>query len=225
MIRTLAEKFISINGEGIFAGYPAVFIRFAGCNLNCSYCDTKWANSFDDDINFFKESDKDITSYIKESGINHITLTGGEPLLQKNINELINMILEDDDKIIEIETNGSIDISNVLNKDFSDRIVITMDYKTPSSKEEEKMFLDNLYKIRKNDTIKFVSGSLEDLEKVKYIIKKYNLEKKCSLFISPVFGKIDPKDIVDFIIKNKLNSVRLQLQLHKFIWEPNKKGV
>ncbi|MGN1317936.1 MAG: 7-carboxy-7-deazaguanine synthase QueE, partial [Lachnospirales bacterium] len=100
---------------------------------------------------------------------------------------------------------------------------ITLDYKLISSGMEDKMLMENYKYLDENDTVKFVSGSILDLEKVKYIIDNY--VKKAKAYISPVFGKIEPSEIVDFMIKNNMNNVRLQLQLHKFIWDPNKKGV
>ena len=215
----IVEIFESINGEGKKAGQLALFIRFQGCNLNCDYCDTKWANK--QDTKYISISTEEIINRILKSGIKNITITGGEPLIQPYIKELLKELSKLDIEI-EIETNGSIDI-----KPFTEfkNISLTMDYKLSASKMENFMNLENFSYIRKNDTIKFVSGSIEDLEKVKTLIEKYNLKEKCSIYISPVFGKIIPVKIVEFMLKNKLNGINLQLQIHKIIWSPDKKGV
>ena len=220
----IAEKFVSINGEGTKAGQLAVFIRLCGCNLNCSYCDTKWAN--EKDVPFTLMTEEELASYVEDTGVKNIILTGGEPLLDKD-NEDVKLLLSRLSKIkdvfIEIETNGSIAIEQF--KDVATNISFTMDYKLPSSNMEELMCLDNFNHLRSMDTVKFVAGSENDLKKVKEIIKKYKLTEKCNVYISPVFGNIEPVDIVDFMITNKLNDVNLQLQLHKIIWDPEKKGV
>ena len=220
----VAEKFISINGEGKRAGELAVFIRFKGCNLRCSYCDTLWA--LETDCPFQEETPEEITQYILNTKVKNVTLTGGEPLIQPEIKKLIQSILESDQSIrLEIETNGA-----VLIKDFrvedSSRLSFTMDYKLPSSSFENSMKLENFQYLTRNDSVKFVSGSLEDLNKTKQIIDKYDLiNKGISIFISPVFGKIELTSIVDFMKENNMNDVRMQIQLHKVIWHPDTRGV
>lgn len=220
----IAEKFVSINGEGTKAGQLAVFIRLCGCNLNCSYCDTKWAN--EKDVPFTLMTEEELSSYVEETGVKNITLTGGEPLLDKDgedVKLLLSRLSKVKDVFIEIETNGSIAIEQF--KDIAENISFTMDYKLPSSNMEDLMCLENFNYLRSKDTVKFVAGSENDLKKVKEIISKYKLTEKCNVYISPVFGNIEPVDIVDFMITNKLNDVNLQLQLHKIIWDPEKKGV
>lgn len=217
----VAEKFISINGEGVRAGQLAVFIRFTGCNLNCSYCDTRWANQIDAPYEIMSENE--IYYYIKKSGVKNVTLTGGEPLIQPDIEVLIKTLSCDNSLNIEIETNGSADISKISK--ISTPPSFTMDYKLPSSGMEKCMNTDNFNYLFKDDTVKFVAGSQHDLETAYQIIKKYNLTEKCHVYISPVFNAINPQDIVEFMKIHKLNNVNLQLQLHKFIWAPDKKGV
>lgn len=217
---SVAEKFVSINGEGVRAGELAVFIRFAGCNLKCGYCDTKWANAVDAPAE--KMESKDILDYILSTGVKNVTLTGGEPLLRQEMSELIDTLMSAGLRV-EIETNGSIHL-----REFADRVyrpVFTMDYKLPSSGMEEYMCSDNFGCLEKHDTVKFVSGSIEDLERAVEVIESHHLTERCHVYISPVFGKIEPADIVEFMKEKKLNDVRLQLQLHKFIWDPDKKGV
>lgn len=215
----VAERFVSINGEGRRAGQPAVFIRFRGCNLRCSYCDTMWANG--NDCPAEQMSAEEILQYIKETGIENVTLTGGEPLIQEGVHELIEMLLKNK-LYVEIETNGSVDISEYKT---GTRPSFTLDYKTPSSGMEEKMLMSNYEHLEEQDTVKFVCGSNADLETARKIIENYSLQGKCAVYISPVFGKIEPAEIVEFMLKNKMNKVNFQLQLHKFIWDPDKKGV
>ena len=212
------EIFESINGEGLKQGQVALFIRLAGCNLRCSYCDTRY--SFENPC--YKEmSVEEIVSEANKSGIVNITLTGGEPLIHKDVHELIKALAESG-HMVEIETNGSVNI-----KPFLDikNVSFTLDYKCPTSLEEAKMDLSNYEYINKKDSVKFVVGNKEDLAKALEIMKKYDLINKTNCLISPVFGSIDPKDIVSFLVDNKLNGARIQLQIHKFIWDPNLRGV
>lgn len=217
----VVEKFVSINGEGRLCGQLAVFIRFSGCNLDCSYCDTRWAN--ESDVHYELMSAEDIYNHIKSTQVRNVTLTGGEPLLQEGILELLEMLSKDKELSVEIETNGSVHLDKFAN--IENPLSFTMDYKLPSSYMEDKMIVDNFKYLTETDTVKFVSGSIEDLERVKNIIDNYNLVNKTNIYISPVFGKIDMNQIVEFMKVNKMNGVTLQIQLHKVIWEPEKRGV
>ena len=214
----VVEKFLSINGEGWRAGETALFIRFRGCNLRCSYCDTMWANEAD--CPFEEESPRALADYALQTGIRNVTLTGGEPLLQKDIKELIRLLLEEGLRV-EIETNGAVSIEGFEGA----RPVFTMDYKLPSSGYESRMLLKNMAHLRQEDTVKFVSGSRQDLERALEIIRAYDLTKRCHVYFSPVFGAIEPAEIVDFLLEHRLNDVRLQIQMHKVIWDPDKRGV
>ena len=215
----VVEKFISINGEGSKAGQLAAFIRFQGCNLNCSYCDSKYANS--DDAKYSLMTEEEIINYLNENKIKNVTLTGGEPLLQKNIKSLIFELLKLNYNV-EIETNGSVNIKPFI----SDlRPIFTLDYKTPSSLMENYMNEKNYNYLTKGDVVKFVVGNQKDLITAKNIIDKYDLINKAQVYFSPIYGQIDPKEIVAFMIENQLNGVNFQLQLHKYIWNPNMRGV
>jgi len=220
MTYPVAEIFKSINGESLRAGEPAVFVRFRGCNLACSFCDTKWANRPDCPVT--PMTAEEIAGYADEAGITDVTLTGGEPLLQKDITALIARLTETGHRV-EIETNGSVSVEALSR--LIPRPVFTLDYKLPGSGMESAMLTENYRYLAHGDSVKFVSGSREDLERAAEIIDRYRLTEKCAVFISPVFGKIDPADIVSFLLERRLNGVRLQLQLHKFIWDPNKRGV
>lgn len=217
----VAEMFSSINGEGTHAGQLAFFIRFTGCNLDCSYCDTKWANV--PNAPFTEMTGEEILSAVQKSGIKNVTVTGGEPLIQREIIPLLETLCGEG-RYVEIETNGSADVSPVL-KIKENRPALTMDYKLPSSGMESRMRTENLFSLEKKDTVKFVAGSRADLERTLEIIWEYGLIGKCAVYISPVFGEIEPAEIVDFMLANKLNGVNVQLQMHKFIWDPNAQGV
>ena len=240
----VVEKFTSINGEGTRAGELAVFVRFKGCNLRCSYCDTMWANEAD--CSYEEETPEEITNYVLAAGIRNVTLTGGEPLIQAGIDKLIAQLLIRG-RNVEIETNGSIDINKVRENvegnlttamngqvindiydkvnDEMERLSMTADYKLAGSNMEQYMKLDNFNNLQSQDTVKFVVSSEEDLKRALEIIRQYNLTEKCYVYFSPVFGKIEPVTIVDFMKDNLINGARVQLQLHKFIWSPDKKGV
>ena len=216
----VVEIFESINGEGMRAGEPAVFVRMKGCNLSCNYCDTMWANEADCE---FEEMTADrIVERVKKSGIKNVTLTGGEPLLQKDADKLLKLFSDEKDIRVEIETNGSVNLSPFLKYENTS---FTMDYKLPESDMEKYMDLENFKILRKKDTLKFVASSVNDLKKAKDIIEKYDLIDRVNIIFSPVFGKIELTDIVDFLKDNKLNDVRMQLQMHKFIWAPDERGV
>lgn len=217
----VVETFISINGESTKAGQLAAFIRFKGCNLCCEYCDTAWANK--SDASYTEMTALEIYKYIKETGITNVTLTGGEPLLQTGIMELLNILSKDTDLFVEIETNGSINLEEFIKID--NRLSFTMDYKLPVSGMEDKMCLKNFDILTYKDTVKFVSGSIEDLERAREIIERYGLIDKCHVYISPVFGKINLPDIVEYMKEHKMNKVNMQLQMNKFIWDPQERGV
>ena len=216
----VAEHFASINGEGVRAGEAAVFIRFCRCNLRCSYCDTQWAN--DSDAPFDLLSCEELLKIVQDSGISDVTLTGGEPMLQPGLEILTDALIGDGHRV-EIETNGSISISGLSQRRL--RPAFTLDYKLPSSGMESHMLTDNYKYLRECDTVKFVCGGAEDLERAREIISAYSLTDKCHVYLSPVFGKADPQEMVSFMLRNRMNDVRLQLQLHKYIWSPDQRGV
>jgi 7-carboxy-7-deazaguanine synthase len=207
------EIYYSIQGESSKAGLPCVFVRLTYCNLRCSYCDTEYA--------FYEGADLSIDSIIeqiKKYNCNLVELTGGEPLFQSESLELINRLCSDGFDVM-LETGGSLPI-----KDVNQQVMIILDLKCPSSNMMKKNLYENLQYIRPTDEIKFVMGTREDYEWSKEIIKKYNLEGKCGLLVSVVFGSLEPLKLVEWILEDNLK-IRFQLQMHKFIWEPNTKGV
>jgi len=221
MMLKLAEKFASINGEGKKAGEPAIFIRFSGCNLDCVYCDTKWAMAKD----AWKEeiSLDALKTYLIDQGIKNITITGGEPLLQDGIETVVKELLQEG-YFIEIETNGSQMINNFEFYDYSN-LSFTVDYKLPGSGQESFMCHDNYRLLSLKDSVKFVITDDRDLYRAKEIVDKYNLMKNTTVYFSAAFSNIKNQDIVAFMLHHKLNGVKLQLQLHKYIWDPHKQGV
>lgn len=227
----VAEIFCSINGEGLHAGLFSTFIRFVGCNLNCSFCDTRWACKSSSSRALLNM--KDLVACIKHEKTHYVTLTGGEPLLQPHFPELVEYLVRNTSCFIELETNGSIDLAeiatlrqNLEREGYKHRIGFTMDWKLPSSgmmrfmKPENFKFLD-----RRTDVIKFVAGCEEDLSQAREIIERYQLFDICEVFFSPVFGLIEPAEIVCFLHERQLRQARVQLQLHKIIWPHKDRGV
>lgn len=216
----VAETFVSINGEGTHAGQLAIFIRFRGCNLQCSFCDTMWVNQPDTPCTSMTA--EEICQTVQKTGVTNVTITGGEPLLQPDIASLLAQLAETQ-RYIEIETNGSVDLAPFAS--ISPSICFTMDYKLPGSGMETHMYTDNFALLKPQDTVKFVAGSRADLNRALEIIQKYDLTHRCHVYFSPVFGSIEPVELVDFMMEHTLNDVNLQLQMHKIIWDPDKRGV
>lgn len=212
----VSEIFRSIDGEGIRSGYPVTFIRLYGCNLKCSYCDSPYATT---DGDYMLMSISDIIEHVDYFGLHRITLTGGEPLACDQCYELVTE-LTDAGYEVNIETNGSLSILPYVDMK---NVIITMDYKCPSSDMEDRMNRLNLPVLRSTDVLKFVVGSKIDLSTMLAVVNEYDIT--ANIFVSPVFGEIDPKEIVDFLICNDIENVRVQLQLHKIIWDPNMRGV
>lgn len=211
------EIFDSIDGEGIFTGCLSTFIRLSGCNMRCSYCDTRYAFSGGTDIQV-----SDIVSKAEQIGNKHITITGGEPLIHNDVKSLVDALC-DSGFIVNIETNGSVDV-----REFQrENTVITMDYKTISSGENSKMRKERLEQLRKCDVLKIVCNE-SDFDDIKRMLK--STEISASIFISPIFGEIEASNLVEFAkeLRNRnisRNDMRVQVQLHKVIWDPQKRGV
>ena len=210
------EIFSSIEGEGIRSGYPVTFIRLYGCNLHCSYCDTRYSCEGGD---FKQMSVDEILDVVADLGFHRVTVTGGEPLIHKDVNELLMALIKAGYEV-NIETNGAVYVAPYTH---SAKMIITLDYKSISSGENASMWLSNIPLLRKRDVLKFVVGSQEDLDDMRRIVIDYN--PICSIYVSPIFGKIEPKEIVEYIKEHKLENCRVQLQMHKFIWPPQQRGV
>lgn len=203
------EIFKSIQGESTYAGIPCTFVRLAGCNLRCTYCDTNYAYYHGKEI-----SDKEIISKIEEHGIKCVEFTGGEPLLQEETPPLVKTLLDRGYDVL-IETNGSICIG-CLDK----RLTIIMDIKTPKSGMSERMNLKNLDLIKSNDEIKFVLLDESDYIWAKDMISRHNLlDRTKKILMSPAYGILSPKLLVSWVLRDNF-PVRVQLQIHKYIWPP-----
>ena len=218
----VVEIFLSIEGEGKRAGLPAVFIRPAGCNLHCSYCDTRYAC---DKPEYTEMSIKQILEKVESFGCQRVTLTGGEPLIHGGVKQLIDALCTNDFEV-NVETNGSVDVYPFRVDDEGleyENLFFTIDYKCPSSEMEYKMVESNFIYASEEDVVKFVVGSKEDMDKALEVIRKS--VTVAQVYFSPVFGKIEPKEIVEFILEKKAFDVSVQIQMHKVIWEPEMRGV
>ena len=207
------EIYYSIQGESTFAGKPCVFIRLTYCNLRCSYCDTEYA--------FYEGEDKSIEEVIEEVkkyDSKLVEVTGGEPLVQKEALHLMRKLCDDGYEVL-LETGGSLPIDSV-----DKRVRVILDLKCPSSKMKGKNLYENLDHLKPIDEVKFVIGTREDYEWAKEIITKYKINEKCEILFSVVFDKLEPLTLTNWILEDKLN-VRFQLQMHKFIWKPEERGV
>ncbi len=211
---TVNEIYFSIQGESSWAGWPCVFVRLTFCDLRCSYCDTEYA--------FYegkKQTLPEITDAVAAYHCPLVEITGGEPLLQKNVLPLM-ASLADAGHTVLLETSGAHDISEV-----DPRVHRIMDLKTPGSGEVERNLLSNIEHLTYRDEVKFVIGSREDYEWSRENVLNYKLPERCrAVLFSPIFGRIDPREIVEWILADNLR-VRFQLQMHKFIWTPTQRGV
>ncbi len=207
------EIYYSVQGESTKAGLPCVFIRMTYCNLRCTYCDTEYA--------FYEGIDLSIDEiFNKVNGYNCklVELTGGEPLLQQESLMLMRKLADSGFQVL-LETGGSLPVKNI-----DKRVKIIMDLKTPSSGMMKKNLYDNISFLKNSDEVKFVLGNREDYVWAKEILSRYELDKKCEILFSVIFGKLQPIELVNWILEDNLN-VRFQLQMHKFIWKPDERGV
>ncbi|OQA80430.1 MAG: 7-carboxy-7-deazaguanine synthase [bacterium ADurb.Bin243] len=220
------EIFKSVQGESSYAGLACAFVRLSGCNLRCAYCDTVYAYKYGRYL-----TAGEIISKVDALDPHIIELTGGEPLMQKGAPQLVDLLVEylnnkkkgrRADAIeprLLIETSGSISI-----KGLNDQAVIIMDVKTPSSGSSGMMIFDNFNHLKSVDEIKFVIGDRADYEYCKNIIFEYSLAEKCGVLFSAVYGKIRPEKIIKWMLQDGVKA-RFQLQMHKYIWPADKKGV
>jgi len=199
------EIFYSIQGEGKEAGLPTIFIRTTGCNLRCLFCDTKYAYENGEEL-----ATNQIVEKIKKYKCKNICITGGEPLIQKDLMALVDNLLKKDYNIL-IETNGSISLKQITNKK---NLSISCDVKCPSSRMHEKNCFGNIKILDKKDQLKFVISNKKDYDYAKKIIQKHS--PRCMVFFQPNWKK-DPKKLADWILTDNLD-VKLSLQIHKIIW-------
>ena len=207
------EIYFSVQGESTSAGLPCVFVRLTYCNLRCTYCDTEYA--------FYEGRDRTVDEIVEEVekfGCRLVEITGGEPLVQEECLPLMKKLCNEGFEVL-LETGGSLPTKKV-----DKRVKIIMDLKCPSSGMLKKNLYENINSLKKTDELKFVIGNREDYDWSKKIISKYDLIGKRSILFSVVYGELEPVTLVNWILEDKLD-VRFQLQMHKYIWHPETKGV
>jgi len=209
----VTEIYKSIQGESTYMGRPCVFVRLTGCNLRCVWCDT--THAFYDGKNL---STDQIIDQVKSYSINLVEITGGEPLLQKEVFPLMESLLKNKFQVM-LETSGSLPIKNVPAE-----VIKILDLKCPGSGEENKNLWENLNYLGSTDEIKFVIADRVDYEWSKKVLQDYELDKKNPVLFSPVFGKLKLKDLTEWILEDNL-PVLLHTQLHKYIWDQKTIGV
>lgn len=211
---TINEIFHSIQGESTYAGRPCVFVRLTACDLRCRWCDTPYA---------FHEGRKmsvdDVIADVESRGCPTVEVTGGEPLLQPDVYPLMQRLL-DSGKTVLIETGGHRSIAAVPHG-----VIRIVDIKCPGSGESEKNDWSNLAHLTKSDEVKFVIADRRDYEFAREVVRRENLPAKVNaVLFSPVHGELDPKQLSEWVIGDRLD-VRVQLQVHKYIWSPQTRGV
>ncbi len=217
----ISEIFYSIQGESTYAGFPCVFIRFSGCNLRCTYCDARY--TFEEKPNHM--SLEAILQFVSSYPNTLVEITGGEPLIQPNLKFLLQSLIQDKRKIL-IETNGSLNIS-----DIPEEVTLIMDIKCPDSGSRSSFLLDNLNHVKnrarekcQNLEIKFVISSMNDYSWSKKLVLQHGLHNYAPVLFSPVKERMDQALLAEAMLDDKL-PVRLQLQLHTLIWPDTPRGV
>ena len=207
------EIFFSIQGESTRIGLPCVFVRLTSCDLRCAWCDTAYA------FNEGTEMSIDvILKKVEEYKCRLVEVTGGEPLLQANVHLLMKRLCDESYDVM-IETGGHRDVSSI-----DSRVKRIMDIKCPGSLMKKRNHWDNIKSLTGQDEVKFVIANETDYEWAKKVIQKYNLAARCTVLMSPVFGNIENRTLAEWILRDHLQ-VRFQLQIHKYIWDPTKRGV
>ena len=200
------EIFFSLQGEASRAGLPTVFIRLTGCPLRCGYCDTAYAFHGGETLSL-----DEILRRVASFGARHVTVTGGEPLAQKNSLALLARLC-DAEYDVSLETGGSLDISGV-----DARVAVILDIKTPGSGELEKNLWRNLDLLKPIDEVKFVLCHRADYDWARTVLAERGIDKKCAVLFSPVYSALQPTELAEWILADRL-PVRMQIQLHKILW-------
>lgn len=209
----ISELYKSVQGESQFAGLPCAFVRLTGCPLRCRWCDTTYGFRGGRKLSF-----EEIREEVESFSVPLVEFTGGEPLAQVHSTELMAEFLRLGKKVL-LETSGSISLEKVPTG-----VHVIMDVKCPESGMHHKNNFENFSLLKKTDEVKFVLASETDYLWAKSILKEHSLESRCQVLFSPVWGELDPKDLVSWFLEDRL-SVRLNLQLHKYIWPHTEKGV
>jgi 7-carboxy-7-deazaguanine synthase len=207
------EIFYSIQGESTYTGRPCVFVRLTECNLRCRWCDTEYA---------FYEGDtltvEQVLEQVRAYKCPLVEITGGEPLLQEDVYPLIQQLLTEGYEVL-IETGGSLDVGRL-----DTRVVKILDLKAPGSGMDRFNNLDNLQHLDRKDQVKFVVADRRDYEWAKRMMAEHVLPERAQVLFSPVFGELHPRELAEWILADRLPA-RLQIQLHKYLWDPDQRGV
>lgn len=210
---TITEIFAGIQGETSYSGLPFAFVRLSGCNLRCRYCDTAYA--YDSGREFPLE---EVVSRISAFGLSRVCVTGGEPMLQEEAPALVKELLDRGHRVL-VETNGTVPLSSL-----DPRAVKIMDVKCPASGEHGKMLWSNFRHLGERDEVKFVITTAEDYRYAKDMLSRYRGGTGWGVLFSPAFGFLAPETLAGWILEDALD-VRFQLQIHKFVWGPDRRGV
>lgn len=200
------EIFHSLQGESTRVGLPTVFVRLTGCPLRCGYCDTAYAFQGGENMSLEQILEK-VASY----GAKYVTVTGGEPLAQKECIPLLEKLC-DAGYSVSLETSGAMDTSKV-----DARVSVILDIKTPGSGEEKKNLWSNLDRLKSTDEVKFVLCGREDYDWARQVLAERGIAAKCTVLFSPVYSQLNPTDLADWVLQDRL-PVRMQVQLHKILW-------
>ncbi|MGH7166392.1 MAG: 7-carboxy-7-deazaguanine synthase QueE [Nitrospiraceae bacterium] len=209
----ITEIFYSIQGESSFAGQPCVFVRLTGCPLRCRWCDSDYSFDGGDELPV-----EEVLARLRAYGCPLVEVTGGEPLHQPEAFRLIERLCGEGYEVL-IETSGAIDIAPV-----DRRAHVIMDVKCPGSGMTDRMYWENINRLTSKDEAKFVIKDRADYEWACSILKRYELEQRCTVLFGPVFGELEPRLLAEWILADRL-PVRFQLQLHKYVWDPTMRGV
>ena len=211
----VTEIFRSIQGESTHAGRPCAFVRLTGCPMRCTWCDSEYTFTGGERVSI-----EDVMRQVRAFGCQLVEVTGGEPLAQREAFELISRLCEEGYEVL-IETGGYVSTEGV-----DERAKIVLDVKCPASGEAERNHWPNLERLRADrDEVKFVVAGRDDWEFARGVIERYELERRAlAVLVSPVWGETDLKELADLIASSGLN-VRMQLQLHKYVWGPEARGV
>ncbi len=207
------EIFHSIQGESSTAGRPCVFIRLTYCNIRCSYCDTAYAFEEGSEMSF-----DEILRTVGGYGCTLVEVTGGEPLMQENTPALLRRLCDEGYEVM-LETGGTLPVASL-----DPRVRRIIDLKCPSSRMSEKNCWETIEELKQTDEIKFVIGTREDYEWAKEVMKRHGILRRCPVLMSTVFGVLEPVRLCEWILEDRLD-VRFQLQVHKYIWDPQMRGV
>ena len=215
------EIFESIDGEGYHAGFPTVFFRVVGCNLRCSWCDSKYTFEPEKDSKWMTV--KEALNAVNAFNLRHITITGGEPLLEENKEWMTNFIrvLLLSGYVVDIETNGAVNLDYWTQRFRNDNVIFIMDWKAPASKMNKFMVEKNLSHLSASDIVKIVVTD-SDFEEVDRVLQ---IGTKAEIYISPVFQQVTMEKIPEFVLKHKDSRIRCQIQMHKIFWNPDRRGV